>query len=369
MDYFVSQDYQDEVFKSIKGPALPKEKTRRIFVFVGRPGLGDLILSIPFFKTLLNNLPNIKEIVYIGDIPDALKNIFNLIPKTRLFYLPEYKKPGKSIKYWARLWIKGIFENIDLSIDTQRYFIFSLFFRFVRARYHAGYGSKRVFSDWKFKEKNRKRVHDTYQTLLLSRAIGIKNIDISPCLDIPDRFLKPARDYIKENNLTKENLVAFFPGAGIAFKRWPYENFKKLGEMLIKENYKILLFGNYNEIDLLKKTGNSLFPVPGFKEPLFFSDPLYTAGLLKYCRFSVSNDCGGAHLSSFAGISVVAIFGPTSPVKFAPLGNKNILFYKKLPCSPCSMKSCHLNKKCLIDITPEEVFQAIKELYLIPGQL
>ncbi len=364
MDFFIQKDYKKQVLETIRGPILPKKKIKKIFVFIGKPGLGDLILSIPFFKTLVNELPDIKEITYIGDIPPFLENIFRLIPKTRLFYLPEYKKPKKSIRYWIRLWKKGIFENIDLSIDTQRYFVFSLFFRLLRAKYHLGYGSKRFFSDWKFKEKNRKEVHDTYQTLFLLRAIGIKNIDTDPSLDIPERFLKPGRDYIKENNLQEKRLVAFFPGAGIEFKCWALENFKKLGEKLTKENYTVLVFGNHNEIKLLKKIGNSSFLIPGLQQPLFFSDPLYTAGFLKFCMFSVCNDCGGAHLSAFAGIPVAAIFGPTSPVKFAPLGNKNIIFYKKILCSPCPMKTCNLNKKCLIDITPDEVFQAIKELYL-----
>lgn len=367
MEYFKPKDYSEESLKNIKGPLIYPGKIRRIFVFVGRPGLGDLILSIPLFKTLLKNLPDIKEIVYIGEIPPSLKNIFSLIPKTQLFYLPEYKKLKKSMKYWIRLWKTGIFKNIDLAIDTQRIFVFSLFFRFLRAKYHVGYGSKRIFSDWKFKEKNRKNVHDAYQTLILLKAIGIKNIDINSCLDIPDKFLKPAYDYIKENNLAGKNLVAFFPGAGIKFKCWSSENFKKLGEMLANENYKVLLFGNSNEIKLLQETREPSFFIPGLDQPLFFSEPLYTAGLLKYCRFSVCNDCGGAHLSSFSGIPVVAVFGPTSPVKFAPLGEKNIIFYKELSCSPCSMKFCSLNKKCL-DITPEEVFQAIKELYLKPLQ-
>jgi heptosyltransferase-2 len=270
MDYFKPEDYSEEVFKNIKGPLIYPKGIKKIFVFVGKPGLGDLILSIPFFKALIQNFPNIKEIVYTGEIPEYLKNIFNLIPKTNLFYLPEYKIPKKSFKYWLRLWKTGILKTPDLAIDTQRIFIFSLFFRFFRAKYHLGYGSKCFFSNWKFKEKNRKSVHDTYQTLLLLRATGIKNIDTNPCLDIPDKFLKPSYDYIKNQGLIGKNIAAFFPGAGLSFKCWQEENFIELGKMLIKENYNVLLMGNTKEIQLLKKIKAIFFLFRVLKNLYFF---------------------------------------------------------------------------------------------------
>jgi len=115
---------------------------------------------------------------------------------------------------------------------------------------------------------------------------------------------------------------------------------------------------------LLKEIAESNFLIPGIQNPLFFKEPLYTAALLKFCKFSVTNDCGGAHLSAFAGIPVISIFGPTSPEKFAPLGERNIIVYKNFPCSPCkSEKLCKLNRECLLSITPDEVFDIIKKHY------
>jgi heptosyltransferase-2 len=44
------------------------------------------------------------------------------------------------------------------------------------------------------------------------------------------------------------------------------------------------------------------------------------AGVLSHCRLYVGNDSGISHLAAAMGVPSVVLFGPTSPVHWAPLG-------------------------------------------------
>jgi heptosyltransferase-2 len=73
--------------------------------------------------------------------------------------------------------------------------------------------------------------------------------------------------------------------------------------------------------------------------------------------------CGctfGLHLASTVSTPILAIYGPTSEKEWAPYDNCTVINHK-LPCSPCvyigSTFHCQLDKKCLRDITVDEVFE------------
>ena len=112
MEYYRIQDYPRENFARFyqrKDYLKIRKKVKKILVLVGKPGLGDLIISIPFFMTLRKSFPEAK-ISYLGKIAPFLKNLFSLLPIDEELYF-------------------------DLLIDTQRYTIPSLLFALIPARY------------------------------------------------------------------------------------------------------------------------------------------------------------------------------------------------------------------------------------------
>ena len=42
-------------------------------------------------------------------------------------------------------------------------------------------------------------------------------------------------------------------------------------------------------------------------------------GALKQCRLVVTNDTGGMHLANALGVPLIALFGPTNPVRTGPI--------------------------------------------------
>ena len=84
--------------------------------------------------------------------------------------------------------------------------------------------------------------------------------------------------------------------------------------------------------------------------------------LLQRTTLYISGDTGVMHLAAFAGTPVIALFGPTDHKINAPYGSHCTVIRKDVPCSPCKNRDC-MERKCLDDISVDEVFNAVKETY------
>jgi len=90
--------------------------------------------------------------------------------------------------------------------------------------------------------------------------------------------------------------------------------------------------------------------------------------LLERCSLLVCNDSGIMHLAAAMQIPLVALFGPQSPVKFGPWGEKCRVLYKAYPCSPCKQKffkECkptdRMSPECVEAIRVGEVIEEIEK--------
>ena len=80
---------------------------------------------------------------------------------------------------------------------------------------------------------------------------------------------------------------------------------------------------------------------------------------LHECRLVLTNDTGTMHLAALLGIPVVAIFGSTEPRLTAPLGNGNIILRHHVECSPCFLRECPIDFRCMKAVSVEEVADAV----------
>jgi 3-deoxy-D-manno-octulosonic-acid transferase/heptosyltransferase-1 len=84
------------------------------------------------------------------------------------------------------------------------------------------------------------------------------------------------------------------------------------------------------------------------------------ACLYRRASLLITTDSGPMHLAAAMGTPVVALFGPTDPLRTGPYGKGHRVVRRVLPCSPCFLKTCE-SQQCMRDITVEEVFEAVKE--------
>jgi ADP-heptose:LPS heptosyltransferase len=89
---------------------------------------------------------------------------------------------------------------------------------------------------------------------------------------------------------------------------------------------------------------------------------------MKRCKLVISNDGGMLQISVSQGVPTASIYGPTNEKVYGPYpkSEKHIVITSKIDCRPCYKKfklpDCE-HKKCLEDISVEEVFGVAKRSF------
>jgi heptosyltransferase-2 len=80
------------------------------------------------------------------------------------------------------------------------------------------------------------------------------------------------------------------------------------------------------------------------------------------CALLLTNDTGTMHLATLLGIPVVALFGSTEPRLTGPLGTGHTVIRHQVECSPCFLRECPIDFRCMTAITVDEVVAAVSAL-------
>jgi heptosyltransferase-2 len=118
-----------------------------------------------------------------------------------------------------------------------------------------------------------------------------------------------------QGELAGRPAIAIHPGSGGERKRWPPSHFAALIRSLRCGYAPILIAGPQDE-EVVAQVIAEAGATPIVRD-------LSVAGLaafLSRCAFYVGNDSGVTHLAGLLGAPTVALFGPTDPALWAPLG-------------------------------------------------
>lgn len=80
---------------------------------------------------------------------------------------------------------------------------------------------------------------------------------------------------------------------------------------------------------------------------------------LRECRLLLTNDTGTMHLATLLGVPVVAIFGSTEHRLTGPLGMGNTVVRHHVECSPCFLRECPIDFRCMHAVKSTEVSATI----------
>jgi len=149
-------------------------------------------------------------------------------------------------------------------------------------------------------------------------------------------------------------------------KRWPLERFAEaIKQITTVLDAEIVLFGAPGE----KAMGEELSGLlEGNCENKVGTTTL--EGLmdeLRRCRLLLTNDTGTMHLAALLGTPVVAIFGSTEPAWTGPLGTGHTVIRRHVECSPCFLRECPLDFRCMKAVTPEDVSETVRNLLMDRG--
>jgi heptosyltransferase-2 len=206
--------------------------------------------------------------------------------------------------------------------------------------------------------------HEQFYYLELLRRIGW--LDSLPNesfikLEVPEENRQQAAEFLLSSGAKRDSLrIAIGAGASYgAAKCWPPDRFAELANRLHAETeVEVILFGTRAEapvssaiaagmhrppIDLTGKTAINDLPA-----------------LLSQCHLFIGNDSGAMHVAGAVGLPVVAVFGPTDPFGTAPVTPRCSIIQERPYCSPCFLRRCPTDHRCMTRLTPEMVEAAAR---------
>ncbi len=159
---------------------------------------------------------------------------------------------------------------------------------------------------------------------------------------------------------SSKRVIGVSPGAAYGTaKRWLPERFAEAaGALAEARGASIALFGTKGERALCEEIAGLL------NGPRVINDVTNYAGettlaqfidLAAGCELFLTNDSGSMHVASALGVPTVAIFGATDDTTTGPTGLNARVVRQPVDCSPCLLRECPIDHRCMTGVSAERV--------------
>jgi heptosyltransferase-3 len=360
-----------------------KPEPKKILV-IAMPYLGDVLLATPVWHSLRIAYPlaQIDALVF-----EDTKGMLQGNPDINQIITTQ-RRPTFAQK-WA-LFLQ-IFRQYDLAIAIQtadRPFFYTLFassFRVNAVPPKPKAWWKRYFAQ-RWTEFDNEQTHTVLQNLKVLDLISVpKQFDLVPPKVIDSTNLEKRYAFLQNNR----RFVVLHPLPQFQYKRWTLAGWLEIGRYLDNLGFTLVLSGGPAEQevaylnDLAKQLSGQPINLAGQVSLPELAD------IIKKSALFIGPDTGITHLAAATGIPVIALFGPTNPVKWAPwpsgyqldnnpfqkVGcqqvNNVTLIQGEATCAPgvpCHAEGCDRHRQshsqCLDTLPAAKVIAAIKQLQL-----
>jgi heptosyltransferase-1 len=197
--------------------------------------------------------------------------------------------------------------------------------------------------------------HVVEQNISLAEAVLGTSLEI-PAVELPcdDRAETQCDNWLKPDGIA--DFVLLNPGAGWGAKQWPAERYGLVAKQLAADGLKPLVnFGPDEE-----KLAQAVEAASAGAAEAVGCTLTELISLTRRARLFVGGDTGPMHLAAALGIPVVAVFGPTDPLRNGPFGTPNIVLRNSV--SPTTHKRRAQPDPGLLEISADQVVAAAREL-------
>ena len=202
-----------------------------------------------------------------------------------------------------------------------------------------------------------------YYLELLHRAGWIDSLpdESQIALNVSESSRRGAEEFLSQFG-ARSNALRIAIGAGASYgsaKCWLPSRFAELANRLQSENdADVILFGTAAEAAVTRAISSEMR-----RPPIDLTDKTSIAqlpALLAQCHLFIGNDSGAMHLAAGVDLPVVAVFGPTDPYGTAPVTPRCTIVQQKPYCSPCFLRYCPTDHRCMTAVSPGMVEAAVK---------
>ncbi len=194
--------------------------------------------------------------------------------------------------------------------------------------------------------------------LKLCSQLGCKITSGKPELFISGECEEKAEELLKKYNIDKKPFILINPGASYgSSKLWTAEGFARTADLL-KEvvDCNIVLTsgpgetGLADEIEKNSKSGLINLSRASISLDIF-------KVIVKRCMLLIALDSGPRHYAVALNRPVIVLMGPNNPMYTESEYETGKVIREDIECSPCQLKTCPTDRRCMTMITPEKVVQ------------
>ncbi len=208
--------------------------------------------------------------------------------------------------------------------------------------------------------------HQLHHYLHLTAALGANPAPLPPRLEVGETEVAAVR---KRFGVREDGTPLLGINAGAEYgpaKRWPRERFVAAAiEIQRRTNCQWWIFGGKADVELATGIAGEIAAAksgaPDSVRPIAGQTSLRElCAALKACRLVITNDTGPMHVAAAVGTPVIVPFGSTSPELTGPgvPGDPTHRLLKaNVPCSPCFLRECPIDFRCMQSIETNRVVQ------------
>jgi heptosyltransferase II len=152
--------------------------------------------------------------------------------------------------------------------------------------------------------------------------------------------------------------------AGAAYgsaKRWHEDRFAAAADILAGElGLRVALIGSEAERPIAAEIRNRTRSEAAVLNGKTSLETLI--GVLAESSLMITNDSGPMHIAAALGVPTVAVFGSTDERVTGPFSPSARIVKHAVECSPCLLRECPIDHRCMNGVTVENVCRAAREL-------
>ncbi len=351
---------------SRSGPAPELDQVKSILVFEPA-NLGDIVTLAPLLRSLRARFPQAR-LAFLG-----LSRAESFLREQELAdeLIPIRVPWAEHVSRWRRynpfspLWpnftwslIRLRKRHFDLGFATGRSDVrhnLALWLTGARRRVGYGYaGGGFLLTDVVLPDLGHPHVTDL--TLQFLRHLNIPIVRDRSLLSVTAEDQDFADKILTERGVGPNDLlVGIHSGTRWQARQWGEDRFREVARQIVQRfGGKIIWFTDPAQPHAVS-TGPNIIPL---------SLPLRQfLAVLSRCRFLVCNEGGPMHMAGGLGVPVVAVFGPTQPEWFGPLGSQHrVVIRRDVWCRPCADHCLFEEPYCLRLIPVEQVMETVTEV-------
>jgi heptosyltransferase-2 len=224
-------------------------------------------------------------------------------------------------------------------------------------------------------------IHRAARYQRLVRELEFASGPLTPHVAVPDRDrMAGGLRLAGEGWIPSVPLVGLAPGAAFGFaKQWPPRHFAALARRLAERGIWSVVVGLAADRGAARQLMDEFTRsvagtrVPGRVLNLTGRTTMRELmGLMTRCSAFVANDSGAGYLAAAIDLPVAVLFGPTHERVATPLPNETftgpqVALTHPVFCSPCGLRECPIDHRCMTRIEPDRVFQAVLEQLVEQG--